>query len=121
MHFEISPGSSQLPLVTEIPSYEGIVRLEGLNGTGKSLTTEILALCVGRRLSSGEAWETLCEGLGTVTVKASDLVGADKIEWTFSGPALRDAAEDDPISWFDELRIDGESVQHFGQVGDLVS
>jgi hypothetical protein len=121
MHFKISPGDSQLPLVSEIPSYNGIARLEGLNGTGKSLSTEILALCAGRRLSSGEAWATLCEGLGEVTVEAFELEGAATVVWRLTGSNMSSADPDDPMSWFDSIQIDGKEVSSFHQVRDLLS
>lgn len=119
MRFTITAAENSLPLVAAIPAYDGIVRLEGVNGAGKTLSTQLLALCAGARPLEGEAWLSFCSGLPHVKVEAADLSGGETIEWTIAGATLHEAAKDDPISWFESIRVNGAEVSEFERIREL--
>ena len=102
MRFKIEanpPGP--LRVVKEIPS-ERLAMLEGLNGIGKTLTVRVLQLCTGDmpyRIDS-PAWRSLCEGLGSFSVTAKDLIGADEILWeAVSSEWLDDTPFEGPVKF----------------------
>ena len=150
MRFRLKRTSSDgdLPLIAEIPSHP-VARLEGVNGVGKTVTIRILEICAGRRPDlTQDQWEGLCDGLGTVEVRADRTVGGQQVHWVLTGATLRarsedsDAASASPtepaaassrnrlgarrravpaVDWFDSITIDGAPVAGLDQVRRLIA
>lgn len=115
MRLTITQTDGALPLVPEIPDI-GIVRLEGYNGVGKTLTIRLLQVCAGTRPLKGEEWTSLCTGLGKVVVEATGLANDSRLKWVTSGERLLGADERDPLSWFDEVSLDEAPLEDFSML-----
>ena len=86
--------------------------LEGLNGIGKTLAIRILQLCAGTnpyRIDS-PAWRSLCNGLGELEVKITDLVGAHQIIWQADSSDWRTIVDQQDSIPFRQITIDGNLV-----------
>lgn len=122
MQITIKQTDGTLPVIDELPSF-GIGQLEGYNGVGKSLTVSILEICAGRRpRMEKQAWRGLCEGIGHLTVKATELRGVIELEWILDGSLLWEASSEADASatplleWFVDVRADGRSVETLEEV-----
>jgi hypothetical protein len=115
MRLTITQTDGALPLIPEIPDV-GIVRLEGYNGVGKTLTIRLLQVCAGIRPLKGEEWISFCAGLGKVVVTATGLTQDASLKWVTSGERLYGADERDPLSWFDELSLDKKPIGDFASL-----
>jgi hypothetical protein len=106
-----------LSVIEDIPLGR-LSMLEGLNGIGKTLAIRILQLCAGQnpyRIDS-PAWRSLCDGLGELEVKITDLDGANQIEWTADSSDWRSVIDQQDQVPFRQIKIDGIS-----QSDDLIS
>jgi hypothetical protein len=122
MRIKINQTDGTLPLITEIPSF-GIGQLEGYNGVGKSLTLSVLQLCSGVRPSMEvPAWTGFCNGMGHVTVTATELQELDELRWVLDGSNLLeasqagDAAISPSLAWFVDIQLDGSTVGSMDEV-----
>lgn len=125
MRIEIRQTDGTLPFIDELPNF-GIGQLEGYNGVGKSLTVSILEICAGTRpRMEAQAWRGLCDGMGHLTIAATELSGGRDIEWVLDGALLKeasaDAASDAPpqLEWFVDVRIGGKQAQSLEDVRQL--
>jgi DNA repair exonuclease SbcCD ATPase subunit len=117
MRITINQTDGTLPVIDELPPF-GIGQLEGYNGVGKSLTVSILEICAGvRPRMEKEAWRGLCEGMGHIVVKATELNDLSELEWVLDGALLweasgsADASSAPLLDWFVDVRADRHSVQ----------
>ncbi|HXA27627.1 MAG TPA: hypothetical protein VN193_02675 [Candidatus Angelobacter sp.] len=99
-----------LSVLHELPDAR-LAILEGHNGIGKSLSVRLLEICTGGRpyVASALAWRSLCENLGPIDVKVSNLRGVKEIHWVADTREWLDGASDpgnQPA--FRTLSIDGK-------------
>jgi predicted nucleic acid-binding Zn-ribbon protein len=84
MRFDLTPGSDcRVKVLNELPDFR-IARLEGRNGIGKTMAVRLLQLCTGDqpyRAAEPAVWRELRKALGTVSIRCSELVGANNVEW----------------------------------------
>jgi len=125
MRIEISQTDGTLPFIDQLPGF-GIGQLEGYNGVGKSLTVSILEICAGvRPRMEKQAWRGLCQGMGRLTVTATELNDVRELEWVLDGTLLweataeADAAAPPQLEWFVDVRIGGRPAQSLDDVRRL--
>jgi predicted nucleic acid-binding Zn-ribbon protein len=125
MRIAITQAEGSLPFITELPSF-GIGQLEGYNGVGKSLTVSVLELCAGvRPRMEARAWQGFCEGMGRLTVTATELRETTRLEWVLEGELLwdrsrdADAAAAPELEWFAEVRVGDRSAQSLDEIRRL--
>lgn len=84
MRFDLTPGSDcRVKVLNELPDFR-IARLEGRNGIGKTMAVRLLQLCTGDqpyRAAEKTVWRELRKALGTVSIRCSELAGANNVEW----------------------------------------
>ncbi|HEX8121864.1 MAG TPA: hypothetical protein VF549_11425 [Solirubrobacteraceae bacterium] len=125
MRIELSQTDGTLPFITELPGF-GIGQLEGYNGVGKSLTVSVLELCAGvRPRMEARAWRGLCEGMGRLSVTASELRETTTLQWVLDGALLWDRSKDADVAappeldWFAEVRVDDRPAQSLDEIRQL--
>jgi hypothetical protein len=87
--------------------------LEGLNGIGKTLAVRLLEVCTGTMPYNqhSAAWESLREGLGSVTVEVTGLDGAERVVWVADSADWKMTDGRAPSSdWFQSITIDGQAA-----------
>src|SRR3954464_3974705 len=106
MRFQIERHTSGgLPLISEIPDF-GVVRLEGYNGVGKSLTVRLLQICAASPFPfdvESQACRSFCTGLGRLTVIVTNLRGANELRVDIDGQAMLRASQtssSQTLDWF---------------------
>jgi hypothetical protein len=84
MRFDLTPGSDcRVKVLEGLPDHR-IARLEGRNGIGKTMAIRLLQLCTGDqpyRAAEKTVWRELKKALGTVSIRCSELAGAQAVEW----------------------------------------
>lgn len=125
MRIQLAQTDGTLPFIDELPGF-GIGQLEGYNGVGKSLTVSVLEICAGSRPPmSKRAWEGLCDGMGCLTVTATDVNDATELRWVLDGARLRRTSDElderarPQLGWFVEVSIDGQPAQSLDEIRRL--
>jgi hypothetical protein len=127
MRFQIERHSSGgLPLISEIPEF-GVVRLEGYNGVGKSLTVRLLQICAASPFPfdvESQAWRSFCTGLGRLTVTVTGLREAHELRLDIDGEAMFEASQatgSQTLDWFEAAEMDGQPLRSLDELRALLS
>ncbi|WP_445149510.1 hypothetical protein [Baekduia sp. Peel2402] len=127
MKIECRVVDGQLPLVAEIGLENAVTRLEGDNGIGKTITSEVLTICCGQQPLRGDRqrarWTSLRDLLGSVEITITQLAGGQSVAWRFDSrtwPQDLATARDVTDEWFTGISIDGHSAS-LSDVRQLVS
>ena len=126
MHFRIDRHrGGALPLIAEIPDF-GVVRLEGYNGVGKSLTVRLLQVCAASAFDfdpNSEAWRSFCKGLGRLTLTVTKLRAANELRFDIDGQAMLEASVSGAsrLEWFEAAERDGEPFSSVDELRSLLS